>query len=174
MKLEFSRTDFQKKKSPNIKFNGKPSSGSRVVSHGRTDGLTDMAKLAVAFFSTFAKAPNNTSQWNLQAIRETRTKKTEHRLSLHRKSASMMLDFLISVVRDRYSTAPPSPWRCGPTRGPWTPHSWGFSITHNDASQSVGLLWTRDQRVVETSTWQHTTHTTDRHPCPPVGFEPTI
>jgi hypothetical protein len=28
----------------------------------------------------------------------------------------------------------------------------GFVITHNDASQSVGLLWTNDQLVAETST----------------------
>ena len=27
-------------------------------------------------------------------------------------------------------------------RGPWPPHVWGFLITHNDASQSVRLLWT--------------------------------
>jgi len=46
--------------------------------------------------------------------------------------------------------------------------------THNDASQLVGLLWTSDQSVAGTSTWQHTTLTTDRHPCHPVGFEPTI
>jgi len=39
-------------------------------------------------------------------------------------------------------------------------------ITHNDTPQSVGLLWTSDQLVAENSTWQHTTHTTDRHPCP--------
>jgi hypothetical protein len=32
-------------------------------------------------------------------------------------------------------------------------------ITHNDVSQSVGLLWTNDQLVSETSTWQHTTQT---------------
>jgi len=38
-------------------------------------------------------------------------------------------------------------------------------ITHNDASQSVGLLWTSDQSVAETSAWQHTTLTTDKHPC---------
>jgi len=31
-----------------------------------------------------------------------------------------------------------------------------------------------DQSVAETSTWQHTTLTTDRHPCPPVVFEPTV
>jgi hypothetical protein len=30
--------------------------------------------------------------------------------------------------------------------------SWGFLLTNNDASQSVGLLWTSDQFLVETST----------------------
>jgi len=45
-------------------------------------------------------------------------------------------------------------------------------ITHNDAPQSVGLPWTGDQSVAETSTWQHTTLTTNIHA--PVGFEPTI
>ena len=59
-------------------------------------------------------------------------------------------------------------------RGPWPPHFWGFLMTHNDAPQSVGLLWTSDQLVAETSTWQHITLTTDKHPCLPVGFEPTI
>jgi hypothetical protein len=42
----------------------------------------------------------------------------------------------------------------------------GFTITLLDTPQSVGLLWTRDQLVAETSTWQHTTLTRDRHPCP--------
>jgi hypothetical protein len=44
----------------------------------------------------------------------------------------------------------------------------GFTITQiSDTPQSVGLLWTRDQPVAETSTWQqHTTLTRDRHPCP--------
>jgi hypothetical protein len=41
----------------------------------------------------------------------------------------------------------------------------GFLITHNDPSQSVGLFWTSDQLVAETSTWQHTTYTTYKHPC---------
>jgi hypothetical protein len=36
----------------------------------------------------------------------------------------------------------------------------------SDAPQSVGLLWTSDQSGAETSTWQHTTLTTDKHPCP--------
>jgi len=38
-----------------------------------------------------------------------------------------------------------------PPGGPGSPHSQGFYITH-DAPQSVGLLWTSDQLVVETST----------------------
>jgi hypothetical protein len=50
-------------------------------------------------------------------------------------------------------------------RRPGSPHSWGFYITHSNTPQSVGLLWTRDRPVAETSTWQHTTFTRDRHPC---------
>ena len=49
-----------------------------------------------------------------------------------------------------------------------------FQITHNDAPQSVGLLWTSYQLVAETSTCQHTTLTTDNASIPPVGFEPSI
>ena len=42
----------------------------------------------------------------------------------------------------------------------------GERPTHNDAPQSVGLLWTSDQLVAETSTWQHTTLATDKDRCP--------
>jgi hypothetical protein len=43
-----------------------------------------------------------------------------------------------------------------------------FSLTlrPNDAPQLLRLLWTSDQLVAETSTWQHTPLTTDKHPCP--------
>jgi len=37
------------------------------------------------------------------------------------------------------------------------------SRSHNDAPRSIGLPWTSDQLVAETSTWQHTTLTTDIH-----------
>jgi hypothetical protein len=40
-----------------------------------------------------------------------------------------------------------------------------FSRSHNDTSQAVGLLWTSDQLVTETSTWQQTTLITHKHPC---------
>ena len=33
-------------------------------------------------------------------------------------------------------------------------------------TQSIGLLWTSDQLVAETSTWRHTTLATDKYPCP--------
>jgi len=50
----------------------------------------------------------------------------------------------------------------------------GFEpITHNDKPQSIGLLWTSDQLVAETSTWQHTTFTTDRHSCPQWNSNPS-
>jgi hypothetical protein len=63
------------------------------------------------------------------------------------------------------SSFPPPPGAAD-QRVPWTPRSWRFSITHNDAPQLVGLLWTSDQSVAETSTWQHVTLITDRRPCP--------
>ena len=53
-------------------------------------------------------------------------------------------------------------WRCDPARVMAS----SFLRLLNDAPQLVGLLWTSDQLVAETSTWQHTTLTTDKHPCP--------
>jgi hypothetical protein len=41
-----------------------------------------------------------------------------------------------------------------------------YNHTHLDTPQSVGLPCTSDQHVAETSTWQHTTITTHRLPCP--------
>ena len=55
-----------------------------------------------------------------------------------------------------------------------SPHAWSFWITHNDTSKPVGLLWTSFQPVAETSTWQHTTLTTYRHPCPQPNSNPPI
>ena len=58
MKLKFSRQIFEKHS--NIKLHGNLSSGSRVVSCGRTDRQTDMTKLIVAF-RDFANAIRTTS-----------------------------------------------------------------------------------------------------------------
>jgi hypothetical protein len=49
---------------------------------------------------------------------------------------------------------------------PGTPHYRDFTITLRHTSHSVGLLWTSARPDTETSTWQHTTLTRDRHPCP--------
>ena len=54
-------------------------------------------------------------------------------------------------------------WRDSPHRA--RASSFTRFLDHNDAPQSVGLLWTSDRLVAETSTWQHTT-CTDKHPCP--------
>jgi hypothetical protein len=42
-------------------------------------------------------------------------------------------------------------WHGSPERA-MSPRPRGFLITHNDTPQSVGLLWTGDQFVAETST----------------------
>jgi hypothetical protein len=40
------------------------------------------------------------------------------------------------------------------------------SRSHSDTPHSVGLVRTSDRPDAETSTWQYTTLTRDRHPCP--------
>jgi len=41
-----------------------------------------------------------------------------------------------------------------------------ISRSHSDTPNSVGILWASDRHVSGTSTWQYTTLTRDRHPCP--------
>ena len=53
---------------------------------------------------------------------------------------------------------------CDPTRAVASTFR-TFIYHYNDTPQSVGLLCAGDQLVTETSTWQHTTNSTDRHPC---------
>jgi len=43
-----------------------------------------------------------------------------------------------------------------------------------DTPHSVGLLWTSDQPVAETSTSKYTTLTRDRHLCPQWDLNPSI
>jgi hypothetical protein len=57
---------------------------------------------------------------------------------------------------------------CASQRGLWPPRPRGFLITHNDAPHSVGLLWTSDQLVAETST--DNTQYTRQISMPTVGF----
>ena len=50
----------------------------------------------------------------------------------------------------------------------------GDSRSHSNTPHSVGLLWTSDHIVTQTSTRQHTTLTTDGHHRHQAGFEPTF
>ena len=59
MKLEYSRQMFEEHM--NIKFHNSPSSGSRVVQHGRRERDTDMTKLTVAH-RNFTNAPQNADE----------------------------------------------------------------------------------------------------------------
>jgi len=43
---------------------------------------------------------------------------------------------------------------------------WEVARSHSHTPNSVELLWMRDQPDAETSTWQHTTLTRNRHPYP--------
>jgi hypothetical protein len=52
---------------------------------------------------------------------------------------------------------------------PGPPHYRAFTITLRHTPQSVGLLWTRDRPIAETSTWQHTALTTETS-MPPGGI----
>ena len=56
IKLEFSQQIFEKR--AKVKFNQNPSSGSRDVLYGRTEGQADATKLMVAF-RNFANTPHN-------------------------------------------------------------------------------------------------------------------
>ena len=57
-----------------------------------------------------------------------------------------------SIAVDAHAIVSTFDFGATPPIGPGPPHSRGFWITHNDASQSIGLLWTSDQLIAETST----------------------
>jgi hypothetical protein len=63
MKLEFSPDKYSK--NTYIKFNENPSSGTRVVTWGQTNGRPDVTKLIVVF-RNFANAPQNWALAHLQ------------------------------------------------------------------------------------------------------------
>jgi len=56
-------------------------------------------------------------------------------------------------------------WCFDPMQGHGLP-LWGFAVTLLDTSHLAGFLWTSDEPHAETSTWQYTIITTDKHPCP--------
>jgi hypothetical protein len=82
---------------------------------------------------------------------------TEYIALLEWRFPFVMLNCTPTIFSPNGATAP---------SGPEPPHYRGFTITHTYTPHSVGLLWTSDQPDAETSTWQHTTRTRDRRPCP--------
>ena len=106
------------------------------------------------------------------------------------------LDLVLIISTVQYNIHSMVPWDCHKTigcgtchktynycfyfcgavtqHGSWPLHSWGSQITHDNAPQLVGLLWTSDQLIAETSTWQHTTLNNRQISVLPVGFEPMI
>ena len=64
-----------------------------------------------------------------------------------------------------FSTRLPFPWLFDPIlgHGPHYGTSWSQSV---HTPQSEGRLWTTDRLDAETSTWQYTTITREKYPCP--------
>jgi hypothetical protein len=95
------------------------------------------------------------------------------------------LSFLIRVVINLLNTlycvhisgstksTPPPP---SLVRRPYWFRASSLSRLHNhtrfNTLHRAGLLWTDDRPNTETSTWQHTTLTRDRHPCPRQNLHP--
>jgi hypothetical protein len=80
----------------------------------------------------------------------------------------------IELILFRRLSKTSQPLPLPPTHSRWCRGRFYFHlITLRHTTQSVGLLWTRDRPVAETSTWQrqHSQETTSK---PPVGFESTI
>ena len=92
MKLEFSLQIFEK--SANIKFRQAPSSGTRVVPCGRTDGRTDM-KLIVAS-RNFAKAPKMWSYTSLPPYAFMACRRTVVTLQQYAMFAVLICSFCLS------------------------------------------------------------------------------
>jgi len=61
-----------------------------------------------------------------------------------------------------------------PSSGPRPPYCWWYNhcqLIHTALGRTPLDEWLARRG---TSNWQHTTPTTDRYPCPPAAFEPTI
>jgi len=91
MKLEVSRLIFEKYS--NIKYHENPSSGSRVVPCGRTDGWTDMTKL-IGTFRIFVNAPKNGQRTHSTQPSRTHT-------AIRSRTADKQQDTTTEILTDR-------------------------------------------------------------------------
>jgi len=173
MKFDFSRNFFEK--FSNIKFHENPSSGRRVVSCGQTDRHGE----ADSCFSKFCERASKQLCfraclcWCFQVKHKNKIyfvmiffpPLPVYILQSVWGHSAVVLTVTINGIQEihpvihlLFLSSSTSDWCLAP-------HRWCFYITHNDAPQSVGLLWASGQLVAETSTWQHTTLKADRHPC---------
>jgi hypothetical protein len=118
-----------------------------VLAWGRFENYEPFIYLIFKYFSCRVKPCINKSVLTESVDMEAHLYSTKQVLSMRN------LWFLVSFV-----------WHNSP-HGPGPPHSRGFLITHNDPPHLVELLWTSEQPIAETSTRQHATLTTERHPC---------
>ena len=93
----------------------------------------------------------------------------EYRLFFHAnktvKRRSKIFTYIYHKVYERLATSTSFSllWRCGQTRA--RSSSFLRFLDHTQRRiTTVGLLWTSDQLVAETSLWQHTTLTSNIHP----------
>ena len=105
------------------------------------------------------------NEMTVEGKRLSKMKKCNEKYNLSLRSNLIIFTFFHLYLRKEISSSPLPPMAQQPPSGQ------GLLIInssrlHSETPHSVGLLWTSDQPDAETSTWQHTTLTTDKHPCP--------
>jgi hypothetical protein len=117
------------------------------VGHNCMCGLPNSFSVRLYFFTPYKQSQNNNTEKGISNYVRNR---------LYRRAVVSNYNLSMNIFIFSGSAA---------RRGLWPSRPRSFLITHNDAPHSAGLLWTSDQLVAETFTWQHTTHPTEKHPC---------
>ena len=119
------------------------------------------------------------SQWLYSEVKCRPNLRTEHRFTEGGKVKHFCRSIYsgyVKIKRQSYSELHPYYFF---NTAPHPPVDQGLLIiedswSHSHTPQSVELLWTSDQLVAQTSTWQHTTIIRIGHPCPRRDSNPTI
>jgi len=141
--------------------------------------LEDQSAMIISAFVQSTKSQENSlnlitryfQTWMCRIGHAARFHLFTHSLSL---SLSLYIYIYIYTQFIYFFTFLPPLWGCSPKRTMASTFFRFVDSTQRHTANSLEVLWTSDQPIAETSTWQHTTLTTDKHQCPAVGFEPTI